>query len=359
MTKKTIRPIFLWLSVVGLAFSLVVPTAFEATAAEKIEGPLFVESFGGAYAETTKKYIIEPFQKKYGIEVRHSLFGNNSEQLAKLKAGKMTMDVTFLTDMWIYQAIKDDLLLPLRLENIPNYKHIFKEYKNPPYDPGPKTYCASYFWGDQAIAWNTKKCDKPLSWGALWDKRYKGHVAIYALASPTIPNVALLLGQDMNNISDMEAIKEKLRALRPNLLKFWKSGAELVSLFATNEVWISDFWRGRVNNLRKEGHPIVYTQPKEGSVVWVDAMVIPKDARHRRAAEEFINFALSQKVHTDFVTHFTYAPCTDWVELTEQQKDLMGARPEILANVKFQDPEYLLKNRDSWNQIMNELMSGM
>ena len=171
--------------------------------------------------------------------------------------------------------------------------------------------------------------------------------------------MALLLGQDMNNISDMEAIKAKLKTLRPNLLKFWKSGAELSSLFATEEVWISDFWRGRVNNLSKEGHPIKYTQPKEGSVVWVDAMDIPKDARHRRAAEAFIDFALSKEVHTNFVTNFTYAPCSDWVELTEEQRDLTGARPEILSNVKFQDPDYLLKNRDAWNQIMNELMSGM
>ena len=331
-----------------------------AAAEEKIEGPLYVESWGGSYAEAVKEFIIDPFIKKYGIEVRHSFFGNNAEQLAKLKAGKTDMDVSFLSESFVYQAMVNDLLLPIRVENVPNYQHLFNKFKNPLYDPGPKVFCVSYFWGDQAIAWNTEKVDKPESWAALWDERYKGHVSLMGAEVTGILEVALYLGQDPNNITDLDAIMAKLRELRPNLLKYWSSGAELTSLFATKEVWISDFWRGRVSNLKKEGHPIQYVQPKEGTIGWVDTMVIPKGAKHRRAAEAFLDFALNKEAHTNFVTKgINYAPCSRLVELTSEQSDQLGASPEILKRVVFTNPAYYLKNVDKWNQRMNELKAGM
>ena len=99
----------------------------------------------------------------------------------------------------------------------------------------------------------------PISWNALWDPRYKGHVALYNDGAQAIPQTAILLGQDPNNITDLDAVMAKLKELKPNLLKFWSSGAELTSLFATGEVWIADFWRGRVNNLKKDGQPVAYT----------------------------------------------------------------------------------------------------
>lgn len=330
-----------------------------AMAEEKIEGPLYIESWGGSYAEAVKNFIIKPFQDKYGIEVKHSFFGNNSEQFAKWKAGKADIDVSFMSDGFVYQAIRDGFLQPIRIENVPNYKYLYDKFKNPPYDPGPDVYCISYFWGDQGIAWNTKKVDKPVSWAALWDKQYKGHVAFYSSIEAAIPIIANFLGQDPNNMTDLDAIEAKLKELRPNLLKFWSSGAELTSLFATGEIWIADFWRGRVNNLKKEGHPIGYTQPKEGSNGWVDTMVIVKNAKHRRAAEAFIDMALSKEVHTKFLLEgITYAPCSSLVELTKEQTELLGASPELLEKTYFMNPKYIFENRDKWNELMNRVMAG-
>ena len=347
----------LW--VVSILSAILILWGLPAIAEEKIEGPLHVESWGGSYAEAVKNYIIEPFKKKYGIEVTHGFFGNNPEQLAKLQAGKTAIDVSFLSQNFVYRAKEAGLLLPIRVENVPNYQMLFDTFKNPSYDPGPQVFCISYFWGDTAIAWNTKYAKKPTSWAELWDPRYKGHVALYNDGAQAIPQTAILLGQDPNNITDLDVVMAKLKELKPNLLKFWSSGAELTSLFATGEVWIADFWRGRVNNLKKDGQPIEYTQPKEGSIGWVDTIVIPKGAKHRRAAEAFLDFALSKEVHTKFVTKgITYAPCSSLVELTPEQSDLLGASPELREKVVFIDPGYQQKNSDKWNSLMNELMAG-
>jgi spermidine/putrescine-binding protein len=359
MNKRLLgkKNILLFVILAAAAFTL---GGAPAIAEEKIEGPLHIESWGGSYAEAVKNYIIEPFKKKYGIEVTHSYFGNNSEQLAKLQAGKTAIDVSFLSQNFAFDAREAGLSLPIRIENVPNYQNLFDIFKGPSYDPGEQPFCISYFWGDQSLAWNTKYIKTaPTSWSALWDQNYKGHVALYNTGTQVIPNTAMYLGQDPNNITDLEAVMAKLKELKPNLLKFWSSGAELTSLFATGEVWIADFWRGRVNNLKKDGHPIAYGQPKEGSIGWVDTMIIPKGAKNRRAAEAFLDFALSKEVHTNFVTKgITYAPCSKLVELTPEQSDLLGASPALRERVVFIDPAYQMKNRDKWNSMMNELMAG-
>jgi len=342
--------------VVALSFALAGPAA---AADEKIGGTLVVDSFGGAYAEAVKKYIAGPFEKKYGVTVKINHFGSNSEQLAKLKAGKTEMDVSFLGNGYVFMAQKDGLLLPLRMKNVPNYKDLFPMFQNPAYDPGPETYCVSFIWGDQAIAWNTKKVKKPESWGALWDPKYKGRVAMFGSGTSAIPVTAMYLGQDPNNITDLEAVKAKLMELRPNLLKFWKGGAELTQLLATEEVWMSDFWRGRVNKLKKEGHPIEYTQPKEGSFAWIDCIVIPKDAKNRRAAEAFLDFAISGGALGDFVTKgVNYAPASGAVKLTPEEEIKLGATKEIVERAKLLDPTYVTKMRDTWNKVLNEVMAA-
>lgn len=327
---------------------------------EKIGGQLVVDSFGGDYAEAVKKYIAEPFEKEFGVKVLINHFGSNSEQLAKLKAGKTDMDVSFLGNTYVYMARQDGLLLPLRMENVPNYKDMLPIFHQPVYDPGPQIYSVSFIWGDQAIAWNTEKIDPPpTSWGVLWDPKYKGRTSIFGSGTSAIPVTAMFLGQDPNNITDLGAIKAKLMELRPNLLKFWKGGAELTQLLATEEVWAADFWRGRVNKLKEEGHPIAYTQPKEGTFVWIDCIVIPKDAKNRQAAEAFVNYAISAAVLKNFVTQgVNYAPASAAVQLTAQEKIELGASDEIIQRAILLDPAYIGKMRDTWNELLNEVMAA-
>jgi len=357
MLQNRYGTLFMLLALFGLA--AFPGTGPAAAADEEIGGTLVVETFGGAYAEAVEKYIAAPFEKKYGVKVKLNHFGSNSEQLAKLKAGKTEMDVSFMGNAYVFMAQADGLLLPLRMENIPSYKEQLPMFQHPAYDPGPETYCVSFIWGDQAIAWNSEKVEEPESWGALWDPKYKGRVAMFGFGTSAVPVTAIYLGQDPNNITDLEAIKAKLLELRPNLLKFWKSGAELTQLLATEEVWMADFWRGRVNKLKEEGLPIEYTQPKEGSFVWIDCIVIPKDAKNRRAAEAFVNFAVSSSILGDFVRKgVNYAPASGAVQLTEEEKEKLGATDEIIERALLIDPAYAMKHRDEWNKVVNEVMAA-
>lgn len=323
-----------------------------------MSGEIVVETFGGSYADAVRDYIVKPFEAKYGVKVRLGSFGNNEEQLAKLQAGNSRVDVSSLNGDGVYVAIKGNALQQLRLDNIANFKDQDPKFVKPAYEVGDgNNYSAALVWGDQAIAYNTQMIKQaPDSWEALWNEAYKGRVSAYGANPGPIYMAATALGQDMTNITDLGAIDAKLAALKPNLLKWWSSGSELSQLFASGDVWISDFWRGRVNNLKKDGVPVDYVVPKEGAPSWVDVMVIPKSCENREAAEAFINTMLDPEVQRNFCTKgITYAPSNIKTHLTKDEQIFLGATPEIFAGAKFPNAPYQAANIDKWNTIVNRL----
>ncbi len=355
-TKNRIaRRRFLQVAGGAVAGSLAAPAILRAQ--NKVEGTVFVESWGGSYAEAVKTFILEPFKKETGVDYKHSFFGNNSELLAKLKAGGSRIDMTFMSDSYILRGVQAGVLHPIRTENVPNYELMFDKFRQPPYDPGPEVYCCGYFYGDTAIAYNEDLVSPvPDSWEVMWDPKYKGRVVAFGSGSGPIYLGALITGQNINDIKDLGAIEDRLLKLKPNLLKWWTGGAENTELFATGEAWVGDFWRGRVNNLRKEGHPIGYVQPKEGTAGWVDTMAIPSTAENRVAAEALIDFALRPEVQKNFVLNgITYAPTNSKIELAADQSALLGASPEILSRITFVDPIYNLKHIDAWTELVNKI----
>ncbi|WP_068088847.1 ABC transporter substrate-binding protein [Polycladidibacter stylochi] len=326
----------------------------------KIGGELYLETFGGSYAEAVTNIIVKPFEERYGVKVHISQFGNNAEVLAKLQAGNSRVDVSTLGGGEVYLAAKNKILRPLNLSNIPNFAQQHDKFRKPNYELGDtNNFSAGLVWGDRAIAYNFDSIDEaPTSWEALWDPRFAGISSAYLPFPGPIEIGALVLGQDMNNISDLDAIEKKLMELKGNLLKWWSSGSELTQLFAMGEVAISDFWRGRVNTMKEQGLPVDYVVPQEGAPSWVDTMVVPKTCQNVPAAEAFINTMLDAEIQRQFVLHgINYAPSNIETKLTENEKIRLGASENIFDTAIFADAAYVASQANDWNLVLNRLKS--
>lgn len=297
---------------------------------EEIGDELNFETFGGAYAEAVTAHIVKPFEERFGVKVRVTNFGSGAEQLAKVQAGNDRIDVTSLNGSRMYAAIKADALLPLRLENIPNFANQHISFRNPGYEVGDgNNYSSALVWGDTAIGYNTDFIkEEPTSWQDFFRPELKGRIAMNGSSSNMVLTAAIMTGQDVNDITDLDAIEKLLMELKPQLLKYWGSGSEATQLFATGEIWMANFWRGRVNKLAADGHPVKYVVPREGAPAWLDCLTIPRTCRNRRAAEAFINLSLDAAIMKSFVTEgITYAPSLTNVSLTREQQENLGATP--------------------------------
>ena len=68
--------------------------------------------------------VNEEFTKLTGIKVNYSTYATNEELYAKLKGGASTYDIIIPSDYMISRMIKENMLEPIDMSEIPNFSNI-------------------------------------------------------------------------------------------------------------------------------------------------------------------------------------------------------------------------------------------
>jgi putrescine transport system substrate-binding protein len=83
----------------------------------------------------------------------------------------------------------------------------------------------------------------------------------------------------------------------------------------------------------KTGQQIMYVIPKEGTIIWFDSYLIPKDAPHPKSAHAFINYMLKPEVIAEVTNSVNYAngnaAATQFVDQTVQTDPGVYPMPEV------------------------------
>ena len=80
-----------------------------------------------------------------------------------------------------------------------------------------------------------------------------------------------------------------------------------------NEAALGVIYSGEAIYTQKENPNLEYVIPKEGSNIWIDSWVIPKNAEHKENAEKFINFLCRPDIalmNFEYITLFQRSPYT-------------------------------------------------
>lgn len=128
-----------------------------------------------------------------------------------------------------------------------------------------------------------------------------------------------------------------------------------------NEAALGVIYSGEALYCQMENPDLEYVIPKEGSNLWIDSWVIPKNAKHKENAEKFINFLCRPdiaKMNFDYITYSI--PNTAGRELIEDE----SVRNSTIA---FPDPSQLTncetfqflgdENDTLYNQLWREVKS--
>ncbi|MBS3947342.1 MAG: spermidine/putrescine ABC transporter substrate-binding protein [Dethiobacter sp.] len=252
------------------------------------------------------KEVIRDFEREFGVKVNYDTYASNEELLAKLMTGVGGYDVIVPSDYMVEIMIKEGLLAPLDLNNIPNLKNIDERFLDLPFDPG-NLYTVPYMWGTVGIGVNTRYIQEDVSsWRALFDPSYQGRITMLNDKRETFGVALKLLGHSINTTDPeiLEEAKEKLLAQKP-LLKAYDS-ENIKHLLVSGEAWLVHAWSGDVLMAAAENPDIVYVLPKEGGVVWADNLAIPKEAPNKYTAEVFINYLLRPEVSARLTRYIQY-----------------------------------------------------
>lgn len=344
--KKSIKYVLFVLSIA------IIGTVF--TGCKKDENTLNVYNWGDYIAPE----VIEEFEEEYGIKVNYSTFDTNEDMYVKVKSGGNSYDVLFPSDYIIEKMIKEDMLLKLDMNNIPNYKNIDEKFKNLDFDPDNE-YSVPYMWGTLGIIYNKNAVtDKVESWDILWDKKYSGQILMLNSQRDSIAISLKKLGYSMNSTDKDELQKAKEELIKQKPLVYAYVGDEVKDLMIGEEADIGVVWSGDAVYMMGENEKLDYVVPKEGSNLWFDNMVIPSTSKHKKEAELFINFMCRPDIalkNTEYIGYSTPNKET-FKLLSEEMKndDVAYPKDESLENCEiFNDlGEFTKEYSRIWTEIL-------
>ena len=210
----------------------------------------------------------------------------------------------------IQRMIENDLLAEINFDNIPNIKNIGPTYMktSQQFDPENK-YSVPYCWGTVGILYNKTMVDEPIdSWSVLWDKKYKDNILMQDSVRDAFAVALKLSGHSLNSadLDELTAARDLLIKQKPLVQAYVID--QVRDKMIGNEAAIGVIYSGEAIYTQNENKDLEYVVPKEGSNVWIDSWVIPKNAKHKDNAEAFINFLCRPdiaKMNFDYITYST------------------------------------------------------
>jgi spermidine/putrescine transport system substrate-binding protein len=170
---------------------------------------------------------------------------------------------------------------------------------------------------------------------------------------------ALQTNQDPNDIKDIDAVWDAVRTHRDLALKYWTSGAELMSLLAEEEIYVTEGWSGRIYALQEQGHDIGYMDPPNG-FGWQECLFVLKGSP-MEACEELLNFMLDPATSIAVAEGQNYPPALDpqKVDLGKKIPTLPAFDPTgTLSGLTFADPGYWNGNEQDWSKTFGRVQKG-
>ena len=330
------------------------------------DGELRYDGFGGSTAEAEDKFALNPFTKETGIKIVHGTFGNQRDMMTKIRAGaEGDYHILHMSGLdWYKRYVDLGLTSVLDEKQIPNLQWVMSPLVDAFRKITPKALSAvPLAYGTSGIAYNTKFISKEEVEAAgpaiLIDARYRDKLTGGIDAQARIWYAALQSGQDPNNIQAMDAVWEKTRTSRDLVKKYWTSGAEMMELFAKEEVILGDAWSGRVAGLQESGFPIGYYEAP-GVPAWIEGLMVLKGAP-AGTSERLINFMLSPEVCAGIAEGQKYPPALDptKVKLPEAVQKIPAFDPRgKLDRLRFPEPDYWVKHLDEWEKQWNRVSKG-
>ena len=292
-------------------------------------GELNVYNWDTYIGETT----LATFTEATGVKVQYDLFANNEELFAKLKAGNPGYDIIFPSDYMVETMIAIDMLVAIDHSKIPNMKHIDPDpnFSDPSFNPGLK-FGVPFMWGTQGVGYRISKVDGvPDSWGdILASDKYAGRIALLEDVRAMIGFSLKYLGFPMNSVDpdEIAQARDLLIKNKKNFKTFAPDSGQ--DLLLSGEVDLAVEWNGDIVQVMEEDDDLAYVVPKEGGMVWMDNMCIPKGAPNPGNAHAFLDHVLDPVVNAEIANTIHYPTAN----LSARELVL----PEDLANPAIYPP---------------------
>ena len=307
-----------------------------------------VGTWGGDYARLLRENIDDPILKPAGVNVVQDV-GDEAPRYAKLTAQKAlphgSQDISCFGAINGYSANAASLVEVLDEKKVPNMKYIVPELRMPGFVP--------HIYSAQVILYNpTTVSAPPQSLGDLLDPKWKGKIGLQNASWQWLIAAASLY--TTGTTTNFDKAKEFLLKLSANNVRLYPQTDDFATGFKSGEIDVGVIWLARNVMWQNAGVPVKATFLKEGSILYVSGMVMPKNAPNKAAAYKYMNALLAPAAQQGFADHMGYLPTVTNAPLSGkvgEQLAFPSPRPKLvpadygaLSNASAELNDWWLKN---------------
>ncbi len=261
--------------------------------------------------ETDVQKLIEGFNKEHP-DVKVNVFRSGTEEvvskvMAEEKAGAVQADVLLVADSVTFESLKD--------------KKLLEAYESPELKGIPAKFVDAdhMYTGTKVITtgiiYNTNRVkEKITGFADLAKPSMKGEIV---MPSP------LYSGAAAYNVGVMTRTNglgwEFFQGLKANESKVDKGNGAIQKAVVSGEKAVGIIVDYMANRSKKEGAPVEFVYPSEGSPAITEPVGLLKTAKNKKAAQAFIDFILSAKGQ-ELAAQIGYTPIKEGVKAPEGLK---------------------------------------
>lgn len=297
-----------------------------AAGAAQAEGNLSIYH----WFEYIPQELLDKFAAEYDVEITMDTFDSNEAMLASLKAGKMgSYDVAVPGDYMVEIMAGEGMLDTFEPSELSNFANIAPQWVDVSFDPGRHS-SIPYQWGSTSFSVNRDVYQGEIDTLAIvFDPpaELQGKINVLDSQGEVLALASMYLGipQCTSDRDQLRALNDLVQAAKPHWASFGSDIAK--DVLVSGDAAVGMIWNGFSAKAREEGANLEYAYPREGFVVWMDNVVLLKDAPNRANALAFMNFLLEPENAAAVTNYAQYTAGVTGVE--PHLEDAVTSAPEL------------------------------
>lgn len=258
---------------------------------------------------------VTAFEKSCDCKLVQDYYSSTEEMMAKLQAGASGYDVVVPTQNAVQALIKQGVLAPLDKTALPNIKNEDPAFMNRHYDPA-NMYSVPYAFTTTLVGYNETQLGKlginAADWSVIFDpkvlEKIRGKITVMDDAEELFAAALKYLGYSVND-RDEKHLREAQKVIM-TAKPYWAAfnSSSYIKELSVGNIWVAHGYSSDMVQAQADAvaaardFSINFALPKQGAVLALDNLVIPKSARNKALAHQFLNFMMDGK-HAAGVTN--------------------------------------------------------